>query len=325
MTKVRILALASACALAALPARAEKVGSVGAVNVAAHGTPPNAAKRPLSVGLGVEKREKIETSQDGTTQIIFNDTSTMTVGRGSAVVLDDFVYSGGGGSQGVSLAKGVMRFVGGGVSHEAGANLKTPTATIGVRGGSAMVRVGGDCGTLVVHQYGEIRVSGASGSGTLSRSGFGVCAHGGSVSEPFRVPKETIAKMLRDLESDAGQNGGSKKKPTNAAANQALGNDRPPSIETPPGLSALGPVWSGNALVQSAAGAANQPSPTHVASPSPTPPTPTPPPPPFHHHHHHHDHDHDHFDHDGHHMGDHDGRYASDHDDRHHGGDWDPR
>ncbi|MBG0797699.1 FecR domain-containing protein [Methylocystis sp. L43] len=252
-------AATTALALVAGPALADNVGNVGAVNQSAHGTPPGAAKRSLSVGLGVQRRERIETSPYGSAQIVFNDTSTMTVGRNSAVTVDDFVYSqGGGGQQGVSMAKGVMRFVGGGVSHEGGTRLRTPTASIGVRGGTALVRVGGSCGTLVVHQYGFIDVGGQA----LTRSGYGVCApNGGPVSEPFLVPPETIAEIVAALESGKTQRGGAKRAPTNEEANLALGNDRPPDVVSPPGLDALGPVWFGNALVQSRANVDNQPAP----------------------------------------------------------------
>ncbi|WP_084678931.1 FecR domain-containing protein [Methylocystis sp. ATCC 49242] len=265
MTKISAFALASIIGLAAFPAAAEKVGNVGAVNVSAHGTPPGSGKHPLSVGLGVEKRERIDTSADGSAQIVFNDTSTMTVGRNSSVVIDDFVYHVGGGSQGVSMAKGVMRFVGGGVSHGSGASVKTPTASIGVRGGAAMVRVGGECGTLVVHQYGKIDVTGGGNTQTLMRSGYGVCApSGGPVSEPFRVPPETIAAMTAQMASRGGQHGGAKTIPNNEEANLSLGNDRPPSINPPPGLDALNPFWAGGALVQSQANAVNQPAPPVV-------------------------------------------------------------
>jgi hypothetical protein len=271
-TRFSILALASLAGLvvAVGPAAAEKVGNVGAVNVSAHGTPPGAAKHVLAVGLGVEKRERIETSTDGSAQIVFNDTSTMTVGRNSSVVIDDFVYTGGGGSQGVSIAKGVMRFVGGGVSHGSGASVKTPTASIGVRGGSVLVRVGGECGTLVFHQIGTAHVVGANGdTQTLNRAGFGVCARSDGLSEPFRVPAETIAAMSAQMASQAGQSGGVKNKPRNQSANLALGDDRPPSVEPPPGLDALGPVWAGNAIVQSRANVENQPVPPRVVEEQP--------------------------------------------------------
>jgi hypothetical protein len=252
-------AATTALALVTGPALAENVGNVGAVNQSAHGTPPGAAKRSLSVGLGVHRRERIETSPDGSAQIVFNDTSTMTVGRNSAVTVDDFVYSGPGrGQQGVSMAKGVMRFVGGGVSHDGGTRLRTPTASIGVRGGTALVRIGGSCGTLIVHQYGFIDVGGQA----LTRPGYGVCApSGGPVSEPFLVPPETIAEIIAALESGKRQRGGVRREPTNEEANLGLGNDRPPDVVSSPGLDALGPVWFGNALVQSRANVDNQPAP----------------------------------------------------------------
>lgn len=278
--------IAVAFALASMPAFAETVGNVGTVNQTAHGTPPGAAKRALSLGLGVQKRERIETSPEGSTQIVFNDTSTVTIGRGSAVTIDDFVYSaGGGGRQGVSMAKGVMRFVGGGVSHDSGTQLRTPTASIGVRGGSALIRIGGQCGTLVVHQYGIIDVGGQ----TLRRSGYGVCvSHDGAASEQFQVPPETIAEMLAALESGKKQKGGAKTQPRSEEADLRLGNMRPADIVSPPGLDMLNMFWAGNALVQSRTNVDNQPLlPPPPAQPisSPQPrlsstPEPSPPPPP---------------------------------------------
>jgi hypothetical protein len=256
-------AVATALALVATPAFAEKVGNVGAVNQSAHGTPPGAAKRSLSVGLGVQKRERIETSREGSAQIVFNDTSTMTVGRNSAVTIDDFVYSGGRGQQGVSMAKGVMRFVGGGVSHEGGARLRTPSASIGVRGGTAMVRVG-SAGTLAVHQYGVTEVGGQ----TLTQAGYGVyVSSNGQVSEPFLVPPETIAEMIAALESGKKQRGGAKQQPTSEEANLMLGGAPPQDVVSSPGLDALGPAWAGNALVQSRSNVNNQPA-TIPASPA---------------------------------------------------------
>jgi hypothetical protein len=262
MNNRSIYALAATFALATFPACAEKVGNVGAVNVSAHGTPPGGGKHALSVGLGVQKRERIETTADGSAQVIFNDSSTMTVGRNSSVVVDDFVYKGSSGNQGLSVAKGVMRFVGGGVSHGSGATLKTPTASIGVRGGSVAIQVGGECGTLIVHQNGTAEVSGLAGdSQILDRPGFGVCARTTGVSEPFRVPPELIAAINAQMASRNGQSGGAKNKPKSEEANLLLGHDRPPSIEPPPGLDALGAFWTGNSLVQSQSNAQNQPTP----------------------------------------------------------------
>ena len=264
MKQIALLACAAALSLCALPVRAGKVGSVGAVNIAAHGTPPGAGKHPLSVGLDVQKNERIETAGEGAAQIVFNDASTLTIGRNSAVVIDDFVFDERGGAQGVTIAKGALRFVGGGVSHDAGATLTTPTASIGLRGGSVQISIGGECGTLIVHQNGVASIAGAGGtSQILNRPGFGVCARASGVSEPFRVPPETIAALNAQMASRVGQSGGAKRKPSNEQANLMLGQDRPASVEPPPGLDALGPFWAGNALVQSRANVDNQPPPQY--------------------------------------------------------------
>lgn len=252
----------------ATPVRAERVGAVGAVNQAAQGTAPGGNRHTLAVGGGIENRERIETSASGSAQIVFNDTSTMTVGRNSAVTIDEFVYRGAGGRQGVSLAKGVMRFVGGGVSHEDGAIVRTPAASIGVRGGSMMARVGGECATLVVHQYGRVTVTGTRNEQILTRAGFGVCvdAHG-LVSDPYRVPASVVAEMSRQMSSDAKQTGGAAHPPSNREADLGLYQDRTPDFGPRTGLDVVIPQWAGNAIVQSGANAGNQPAPTPTAPP----------------------------------------------------------
>lgn len=263
-------------AFACLGAHAETVGNVGAVNQSAHGTPPGQSKRKLSLGAGIENRERIETSSEGSAQIVFRDTSTMTVGRNSNVTVDHFVYSGeaGGGSQGVSLAKGVLRFVGGGVSHGAGANVRTPTASIGVRGGTALVATKSPCGgQLVVLQYGVVTITSGQGSAKLTRPGFGVCvSSNGQISEPFLVPPEWIAQLEASLTNESGH-GGASILPDNPEAHLRLGQARPPTDignpSTPSVLDDLNLIWTGNTFVESQSATNNLP-----GTPPPAPPRP---------------------------------------------------
>jgi hypothetical protein len=275
MNRLLVSALCSALAFPPLPTMAaERVGNVGAANAAAFGTPPGASRRALAVGVGVEKGERIDTSGEGNAQITFNDSSTLTVGRNSSVTIDDFTYRGGGGSQGVQLAKGVMRFVGGGVSHQSGASVRTPTASIGVRGGSVLISIGGDCGTLVVHQVGNVDVSGPNGdSVTLNHAGFGVCVNENGVSEPFRVSGQTIAAIIAEMASRGKQNGGVTRSMTNTTATVELGTEPPQDVATPSGFDLLGMQWGANAVVQSQTGVDNQR--TVYAPPLVAPPTTT--------------------------------------------------
>lgn len=262
MTAARALVLTSGILLLALPALAENVGNVGAVNQAAHGTPPGGSTRTLSVGLGVVGKERIVTNDRGNVQIVFRDKSTMTVGHGSSVTIDKFVYAGDAraASQGVAIAKGVLRFVGGEVSHVRGTQVKTPTASIGIRGGTAMIRVGGSCGTLVALQFGVARVANSQGSALLTRPGFAVCApSNGPVSAAFRLSAADTATLIQSFASLPGQRGGAAVPPTNANADQQLADTRLPDHFD--GLEFLGTFWFGNSLVQSNANASNQPAP----------------------------------------------------------------
>ena len=78
----------------------------------------------------------------GSTQVIFIDKTTLSVGPNSNILIDEFVYNpnAGSGRMTVTLTKGAMRMVGGNVTHTQGATIKTPLAAIGVRGGVATVK-----------------------------------------------------------------------------------------------------------------------------------------------------------------------------------------
>ena len=141
MSRARALAIAAAFAAltAAAPDRAvaQTVGAAGAVNPQAQG-----GDRVLQVGSNIIFRERISTSTSGSTQVIFIDKTTLSVGPNSNILIDEFVYNpnAGSGRMTVTLTKGAMRMVGGNVSHTQGATIKTPLAAIGVRGGVATVK-----------------------------------------------------------------------------------------------------------------------------------------------------------------------------------------
>lgn len=120
---------------------ADTVGTAAAVKPSSTGTPPGGSARTLSVGTGIVSRERIKTTGTGSLQVMFNDKSTLTVGPNSDLVIDEFVYNpgSGGGRFATRLTKGALRFVGGEISHTAGATINTPVATLGIRGGAAFV------------------------------------------------------------------------------------------------------------------------------------------------------------------------------------------
>ena len=117
------------------------MGTAAAVRPTSTGTPPGGSSRTLEIGTGIVSKERIQTSGAGSLQVMFNDKSTLTVGPNSNLVIDEFVYSPntGGGRFAASLTKGALRFVGGQISHTAGATINTPVASLGIRGGAALV------------------------------------------------------------------------------------------------------------------------------------------------------------------------------------------
>src|SRR6185295_15455502 len=140
MLRLGALRVAAGLALlaAAAPgsAAAQTVGTAAAVNPQVQG-----GERVLQVGSSIIFRERVSTSANGSTQVIFVDKTTLSIGPNSNILIDEFVYNpdAGTGRMTVTLTKGAMRMVGGNVSHTQGATIKTPLATIGVRGGVATV------------------------------------------------------------------------------------------------------------------------------------------------------------------------------------------
>jgi hypothetical protein len=136
MRGTRLLLAAGLVASLTLPALAQpqNVGIAAAVKEQVTGS-LGAQQRQLGRGDGVFQNEVIATTQTSSSQLLFLDETTLTVGPGSNVKLDEFVYDPRPGASKVTLTigKGVTRFVTGVLQTNA-YQIKTPTATIGVRG-----------------------------------------------------------------------------------------------------------------------------------------------------------------------------------------------
>jgi hypothetical protein len=144
---VACIALGATLLFAPESVRADTVGTAAAVKPASTGTPPGGSARTLEIGTGIVSKERIQTTGTGSLQVMFNDKSTLTIGPNSNLVIDDFVYNpgAGGGKFAASLTKGALRFVGGQISHTAGATINTPVASLGIRGGAAFVTHDSKC------------------------------------------------------------------------------------------------------------------------------------------------------------------------------------
>lgn len=97
------------------------------------------ASLPATKGSGIEKMDTVSTNSQGRAKITFVDATTVNITENSRLVIDAFVFDGGNQSKGrlgLKVALGTVRYASGAVAHgnPSGVNIRTPTATIAVRG-----------------------------------------------------------------------------------------------------------------------------------------------------------------------------------------------
>jgi FecR protein len=215
--RASLAVLAAGTALSPFSAAAQEVGAAAAVNPQSQGTPPGGETRVLQIGARVVHNEQIQTTGTGTVQILFIDKTTLNVGPNSRLVIDRFVYdpATGTGQMVTTLTKGALRFVGGELSHQGAATLRTPVATIGIRGGIATI-AHGDNGTRAINNFGRLIVSNGAGFTTIRRTGFAVSVTSWTTfpTEPERVSQSETNYYLALLTSKPGQTGGVRSIPT---------------------------------------------------------------------------------------------------------------
>jgi hypothetical protein len=167
--------LLAAGMLACAPAlAATEIGVTSAVIPAARGKPTDGEARVLQVGLDMQANERVQTDAGGKAQLLFLDGSALSIGPNSDVVLDEYVYDPETktGKIALSATRGVFRLVGGAISKTTPVTLTTPTATIGVRGGIAMIAAGPQ-GAEAAFIYGEeLFVHGGGETQRVERPGF---------------------------------------------------------------------------------------------------------------------------------------------------------
>lgn len=143
---------------------AETIGETEAVVRTVTSQPVDAQQRRLSAQDPVFHDERIETAADSASKLRFADDTSLTVGPNSTVTLDDFVFdiSGGDASMVINTTRGIARFVSGKMRKSA-YTIRTPTATLGIRGTALTIIVADDGTTDVIVESGEVIVQGTQG------------------------------------------------------------------------------------------------------------------------------------------------------------------
>ena len=145
-------------------AAAEPVGQATRVQRFAWQTPPQTPRAALYRLGSVERNARLETASAGALEVVFTDSSRLTLGSASQIVVDDYVYAGtqGTATQSLKMTRGLFRFVSGTIAKDR-VKLHTPTVTIGIRGTIVKVEVRSDGSGTVFFEHGQGDITNARG------------------------------------------------------------------------------------------------------------------------------------------------------------------
>jgi hypothetical protein len=123
-------------------AQAADVGAMEVVRQTVYGVPPDGRQAAKRKGDAVVFQEVLETRDQSSALIRFIDDSKLTLGAKSKVVIDSFVFDPENtkGNALIEISVGTLRFVTGEMP-KGGVVIKTPTATLTLRGTDVVVHV----------------------------------------------------------------------------------------------------------------------------------------------------------------------------------------
>jgi hypothetical protein len=201
---LQIAMTAAAMALGGAMAQAQQVGTASAVNPAA-----TANMKTITIGQSIAHKERIQTKSSGSVQLLFLDKTSMTIGPNSDLTIDEYVYdpNANAGKLAATLGKGALRFVGGQISHNGDAEIKTASALIGIRGGVMMTDGKGG----IYSGYGTMTVNSGGQTVTLHAGEFTQTRAGGPPTLPGLPPPGFVQQLILAFQSSAGQTGGARR------------------------------------------------------------------------------------------------------------------
>ncbi len=207
-----VAAVSGAVLLLSASSALAEIGVLAAVNRDMTGARPAEAMRPIFINERLVTNETIETSENGGGQVLFLDQTSLTISPNSSIVLDQYVYDPDEqtGQIGISVLKGAMRMVGGRITKTEPALIRTPSATIGIRGGIGTTVVQPDGSTLHFHLAGfSSTITTPTGTLTITREGgYASIAIDGVAVYLGIAPPEVLAAALKSGSGNGGSAGG---------------------------------------------------------------------------------------------------------------------
>jgi hypothetical protein len=129
-------------------ARAAGIATVTEVVNDGYRTPPGREEQVAKRADDLVQQEALRTDDDSSIQVRFVDGSELSVESESELVLSDYVFDGAASQGLINLNDGLFHFTSNGKPDQ-GVKLKTPVATIGVRGTELVAHVDGDDATII--------------------------------------------------------------------------------------------------------------------------------------------------------------------------------
>lgn len=177
------------CAIA--PALAQDAGQVGKLERAKNQVTATAAAAPenvraLEAGSEVFRNEMVATGAQARAGLRLADETSLVLGENAQVRLDEFIFDKDG-SAAINLVTGALRFVSAAGGHPGKLIVKTPVATIGIRGTDFWAGpIDGVYGVLLL--TGKVEVSNDGGSVTLDTPRTGTLITGAGIAPGDAVP-----------------------------------------------------------------------------------------------------------------------------------------
>lgn len=192
------LAVGIAMIIAAPAAQANKIGIAAAIRNDVTASLGGASQQ-LATGNDVLANQRIRTGAASSAQLLFLDETSVSVAPQSELVLDRFVYNPdrGAGSVVLTTGRGAFRFVTG-AQNPTSYTIKTPVATIGVRGTIVELRnaiINGVMMSIITLMEGSVKITSKNGqSATLSQVGMSfVVGADGKLTGPVNTHGSTFA------------------------------------------------------------------------------------------------------------------------------------
>ncbi|MBI3299772.1 MAG: FecR domain-containing protein [Elusimicrobia bacterium] len=187
------------------------IGAAAAVSGAVSAAAPGAATRSVESGARMFHKDAVTTDAQGRLQVMLLDETVFTMGPGSRIVLDEFVYDPftSAGKVTAEVTKGVFRFVSGKTARRSpeGLKVKLPVGTLGIRGTIAGGKVEGDSALIALlgpgqdnnadERPGAVSVENAGTTVMLDEPGTAtrIPSAGEPPSPPFVLTPELLAEL----------------------------------------------------------------------------------------------------------------------------------